>query len=255
MYLICNTHFPVQARVYTSFLMYWGRIILYLQLRKQHICVYQTKSICRENTVLKFLGLVSHSQGYGNASDCSTVTPLSASNSTKEIQRNLHVHNTYQLCVLHPLDSLALAWQSSYSWNHDASIQSKSGPNVWIYASLFPPELEPLEISGLRGPISKVAAAKPLHRSVMIGGAQGVLRVPRPLLDSAKRSQQKSWERKNCLKIKTTNPVMTSGSGQPLASTLNGGFQTPLALRTSAVSCLRPIFSPSCDATSVIWLP
>lgn len=66
-----------------KFLMYSGRIILSLQLRKQHICVYQTKSICRENTVLKFLGLGSHSQGYGSASDCSTVTPLSASDSIK----------------------------------------------------------------------------------------------------------------------------------------------------------------------------
>lgn len=84
MYLIRNTHFPVQASLYTSFLMYLHRIILYLQLRKQHICVYQTKSICRENTVLKFLGLVSHSQGYGSAADCSTVTPLSAADSTKE---------------------------------------------------------------------------------------------------------------------------------------------------------------------------
>lgn len=83
-YLMCNTRFPVQTSACTSFSMYSGRIISSLQLRKQHICVYQTKSICRENTVLKFLGLVSRSQGYGSASDCSTVTPPSASDSTKE---------------------------------------------------------------------------------------------------------------------------------------------------------------------------
>lgn len=91
--------------VEASFLMHLGRTILHLWLRKQHICVYQTKSICRENTVLKFLGLVSHSQGYGSALDCSTLTPLSASTPRRklQIQSKMHVYDTYH--VLHPLNS------------------------------------------------------------------------------------------------------------------------------------------------------
>lgn len=79
--------------------MHLGRTILHLWLRKQHICVYQTKSICRENTVLKFLGLVSHSQGYGSALDCSTLTPLSASTPQRklQIQSEMHVYDTYHI--------------------------------------------------------------------------------------------------------------------------------------------------------------
>lgn len=100
--------------------MHLGRTILHLWLRKQHICVYQTKSICRENTVLKFLGLVSHSQGYGSALDCSTLTPLSASTPQRklQIQSEMHVYDTYHIAPTELGGIAQKCWrQCSYSWN------------------------------------------------------------------------------------------------------------------------------------------
>lgn len=184
--------------------MHLGRTILHLQLRKQHICVYQTKSICRENTVLKFLGLVSHSQGYGSASDCSTLTPLSASTPRRklQIQSKMHVYDTYH--VLHPLNPGDIAqkcWrQCSYSWNIFYPEQ------VWIWASPFPPELEPLE--------SQDRGVLPLQQRQGWPGALRECWGSPLLLLGLKQSQQKNWMRKSCLKVKPTNLVMTSGSEQ-----------------------------------------
>lgn len=217
-------------RVWTSFLMHLGRTILHLWLRKQHICVDQTKSICRENTVLKFLGLVSHSQGYGSASDCSTLTPLSASTPRRKLQilSKMHVYDTYH--ILHPLNSGNIAqkcWrQCSHSWNIFCPEQ------VWIWASPCPPELEPLD-SQDTGAVPEVAAA----RTGMDRNSLGVLGSLLLLLGLSQTiPAKKNWVRKSCLKVKPTNLVMTSGSGWWLLT---------LCMRTSHLSLQISVPFPS----------
>lgn len=207
--------------------MHLGRTILHLWLRKQHICVYQTKSICRENTVLKFLGLVSHSQGYGSALDCSTLTPLSASTPRRklQIQSKMHVYDTYH--VLHPLNSGDIAqkcWrQCSYSWN--IPIQGKHGSEHLPSLQSWSHRLCP------RGGCSKDRDGQ--EPSGTAGGPSSS-----STLGGAEQLHQNSQVRKICLKVKPTKLVMTSGT----AGTLHEDF-TPDPPHFTSFPISDPILS------------
>lgn len=97
-----------------------------------------------------------------------------------------------------------------------------------------------------RGPVSKVAAAKPPRSSVMTwsprGGLGGSLLLPWTQPNTPSKN---AGEGKNCLRVKNTNAAITSGSGQPLADTLNGGLQACLTLQTSAVSFTAKTYFPT----------
>lgn len=99
---------------------------------------------------------------------------------------NLHVHDSYQLCVLHPFGSCSEV----------SEVIPRFYPEqVWAQA---------LDLSVL-----------PKWWAGVLGERWGPSSCP----GSAKWPQQKSWVRKSCLKVKNTNAAIISGSGQPIGWT------------------------------------
>ena len=230
---------------------------MYLQLRKQHICVHQPKSICRENTVLKFLALVSRSQGYRSASDCSAVTPLSAS--TKENTNSMSPACSPHQPALRPTPS---GLSGSCSEVLEAMLLLLTPPcvspePVWTQhvdlSTRLPTRAGATSDLGVGGPVSKAAAAKPPQTSATTqSGRRGLGSLPglSQTVPAKELGMEKLPEGQN------HKPGDSLGSGQPLADTLNRGFQTCLTLQTSAVSVVpKTYFLPSRDATSVIGRP